>query len=85
MLIILLDLDSSKATAAAWINSHDYTFDEWGYDQGGAIFNQYNDFCGDNGGIPQSEIIDADGNVRWAQLGAVSGPGVLTAVLDQLV
>ena len=82
-------MDSDKATAISWINSHDYHWTEWGYDPTSPvnhpIFNAYNDYNDGSNGIPQTVVIDADGNVRWAQLGAISNSAPMIAVINQLI
>jgi len=85
---IVLDHDTVEADAIAWINSHDYHWTEWGFDPYSPvyhpIFEAYNDYLGDNKGIPQTFIIDADGNLRWAKLGMISDNSIMVAILNQL-
>jgi hypothetical protein len=49
------------------------------------VFFQYNDFNGNSTGIPQSFIIDADRNVRWAKLGPIGSVAQVTQIIDELV
>jgi hypothetical protein len=75
-----------KSTAVAWINSHSYEFTEWGWDPTGSNFWNYsNAFNGGSNSIPQSYIIDRDGNVRYAKVGSIGSPGQFTVVIDELI
>ena len=80
----MINLDGNKIMAVSWINSNSYEFTEWGWDNG-PIFAHYNDYNSNSNGVPQMIIIDADGNVRYAKLGAIADPAVLTVVIDELI
>ena len=86
---LVIDMDSDKQKAIDWINDHEYTWTEWGYDQTSPvyhpIFNDFNDYCGDSGGIPQTYIIDADGNVRYPKLGMISDNSVIINIINELI
>jgi len=86
---IVIDQDSSKSTAIDWINTHSYNWTEWGYDPTSPAYHPilelYNDYNGGDTGIPQTFVIDADGNTRWAQLGMISNNATLVAVINQLI
>ena len=86
---LMIDLDSNKQTAIDWINDHDYTWTEWGYDQTSPvyhpIFAAFKVYCGGSGGIPQTYIIDADGNVRYAKLGMISDNSLIINIINELL
>lgn len=83
--LILLDLDANKNTARNWIAGHDYEADEWGWDSGGSIFNNYKGYNGGTTLIPQTYLIDNDGYVRFAKVGAISHPSEYTDIIDELI
>jgi hypothetical protein len=86
---IMIDLDSNKETAKNYINTHDFHWTEWGWDPTSPtyhpIFNMYNDYNGGSNGIPQTVVIDADANVRYAKLGMISDNSILITVINQLI
>jgi len=82
--LILLDIDANKNTAANWVNGHDYEVDEWGWDSG-SIFNIYKEYNEGTTAIPQTFIIDNDGNVRFAKAGAINHMSEYTDIIDELI
>ena len=82
--LLTLDLDSNKQNAIDYINSHSYDYTEWGYDTG-SIFGSLNDYNGNSNGIPQSIIVDLDGNCRYGKIGAISSPLTFTQVIDEFM
>jgi thiol-disulfide isomerase/thioredoxin len=83
--LILMDLDANKNTAANWVAGHDYKAEEWGWDSGSAIFNQYKGYNDGITSIPQTFMIDCDGNVRFAKVGSISQLSEYTDIIDELV
>ena len=81
--MLMISVEDTKTTVSNWISSHSYDFTRWGVDDL-SIFTAYKVYTGSSG-IPQMIIIDADGNVRYAHLGAISEPETLTIIIDELI
>ena len=82
--ILAINGDPAKQSGADWVNSHTYDFTEWGWSQWN-VFDLYNNYLGESLGIPQSFIIDYDGNVRYAKLGAINGTSAFTTIINELI
>jgi hypothetical protein len=80
---IAISLDDNKSTGAAFVNSNSYPADEWGYKSG--TLELLNDYNGNSTGIPQTVIIDLDGNVRVGKLGAFGTAANVIEIIDQLI
>jgi hypothetical protein len=83
--LITLSNDVSKQEAIDWIAAQDYDFTEWGWDPDSVIFYVWNDYNYDDNSIPQTFIIDNDGNLRYCKVGEISNPLEFTNVIDELI
>ena len=45
----------------------------------------YNDYNNNSALIPQTVIIDLDGNVRYAKLGIFGSPGAVIDIINELI
>jgi len=87
---LMIDLDTDKQKAIDYIDDHpEFTWTEWGYDQTSPvyhpIFAEFKVYCGGSGGIPQTYVIDADGNVRYPKLGMISDNSVIINIINELI
>lgn len=86
---LVIDQDVDKQAAIDWIIDHDYTWTEWGYDQTSPlyhpIFTDFKVYNGGSTGIPQTYVIDADGNVRYAKLGMISDSSTIINIINELL
>ncbi len=81
--MLMLSTGDTKTTVSNWVSVHPYEFTRWGVDDL-SVFTAYKVYTGSSG-IPQMIIIDADGNVRYAYLGAISEPETLSIIIDELI
>ena len=66
------------------VTGNNYKAARWGWGPSSAFYS-YNVYNGGSNGVPQSFIIDNDGRVRYAKLGAFTATSQITAIVDELI
>jgi len=66
------------------VTGSNYKAARWGWGPSSAFFS-YNGYNGASNGVPQNFIIDNDGMVRYAKLGAFSATSQITTIVDELI
>ncbi len=77
--------DVSKQEAIDWVNGQEYEFTEWGWDPESVIFEVMNDYNYNDYSLPQTFIIDNDGNLRYCKVGDITNTLEYTTVIDELI
>ena len=77
-------MGASQDSAQTKVTDNGWKATQWGWGNGDA-WGHYNIYNGGSSSVPQNFIIDNDGNVRYAKVGAFTTTGQITTIVDEMI